>query len=104
MGPAVCRSAPSPACRTARVIFMKRMWPGLLSVCLALVVWTSVVLPAALAADTKNDQLDWPYWRGPEYNSISRETGLPDSVNPEGGDGSNLAWTRKDLGGRSTPI
>lgn len=50
------------------------------------------------------DQLDWPYWRGPEWNSISRETGLPDTINPGGGDGSNLAWKREDLGGRSTPV
>jgi outer membrane protein assembly factor BamB len=50
------------------------------------------------------DPHDWPYWRGPEYNSVSRETGLVDNFNPEGGEGSNLAWSRADLGGRSTPI
>jgi len=83
---------------------MKRTWLGLLPACLPLVVWTSVVLSAAMAADNKNDPLDWPYWRGPEYNSTSRETGLPDTINPEGGSGSNLAWKRDDLGGRSTPI
>ncbi len=71
---------------------------------IALLVWTSVLLDGSLAADAKADPLDWPYWRGPEYNSICRETGLPDSINPDGGNGSNLAWTRKDLGGRSTPI
>jgi outer membrane protein assembly factor BamB len=72
-----------------------------------LVVWTTIG-PAAvsLAADGKVYPLDWPYWRGPEYNSISRETGLPDTINPEGGTGSNLAWKRdwEGLGGRSTPI
>src|SRR5689334_9213418 len=87
-----------------RVIFMKRSWLGLLPACLALLVWTSVFDGGLLAADSKADPLDWPYWRGPENNSISRETGLPDTINPEGGNGSNLAWTRKDLGGRSTPI
>ncbi len=71
---------------------------------IALLVWTSVLQSEAFAADPKPDPLDWPYWRGPEYNSICRETGLPDSINPDGGNGSNLAWTRKDLGGRSTPI
>src|SRR5947207_5381285 len=83
---------------------MKRFWLVNLSGSLALLVWTSVFLGGAIAADGKADPLDWPYWRGPEYNSISRETGLPDTINPDGGNGSNLAWTRKDLGGRSTPI
>jgi outer membrane protein assembly factor BamB len=54
------------------------------------------------------DPRDWYYWRGPEWNSISRETGLPDTINPLGtpgaDDGSNLLWKREDLGGRSTPI
>src|SRR5687768_11633212 len=88
---------------------MKRCWHNLgLTFSGALVVWTSIVL--GLAADCQaqgkpaSDPLDWPYWRGPEYNSISRETGLPDTINPEGGTGSNLAWKREDLGGRSTPV
>src|SRR5262245_63637048 len=70
-----------------------------------LLVWTSVFLAAGSGQDKAAvDPLDWPYWRGPEYNSISRETGLPDTINPDGGEGSNLAWKRADLGGRSTPI
>jgi outer membrane protein assembly factor BamB len=64
---------------------------------------------AATAAESarspvKADPLDWPYWRGPEQNGISRETGLPDKWDHRGGDGSNLAWKRTDLGGRSTPV
>ncbi|MFO0872276.1 MAG: PQQ-binding-like beta-propeller repeat protein, partial [Pirellulales bacterium] len=47
---------------------------------------------------------DWPYWRGPEQNGVSRESGLPDKWDPRGGEGSNLAWKRPDLGGRSTPV
>ena len=47
---------------------------------------------------------DWPYWRGPESNGQSRETGLIDDWDPRGGSGSNVAWQRDDLGGRSTPI
>lgn len=46
---------------------------------------------------------DWPYWRGPEYNGISRETGLIDDWDPKGGPDSNVLWMRDDLGGRSTP-
>ncbi|HEY2415911.1 MAG TPA: PQQ-binding-like beta-propeller repeat protein [Pirellulaceae bacterium] len=83
---------------------MKRTWLLLTPFCLALVVWTTVLGPSAPAAEPKVDPLDWPYWRGPEYNSISRETGLPDTINPDGGDGSNLAWKRADLGSRSTPV
>jgi outer membrane protein assembly factor BamB len=78
--------------------------PGLLA-SLALVVWTSILPPPLAAADAVSaDPLDWPYWRGPEYNSISRETGLPDTIDPAGGARSNLLWKRDDLGGRSTPI
>jgi outer membrane protein assembly factor BamB len=85
---------------------MTRFWL-LKYCCWLLVVWTTIVpLGSAMHAadDAQVDPLDWPYWRGPEYNSISRETGLPDTINPDGGSGSNLAWTRKDLGGRSTPV
>lgn len=75
----------------------------------ALLVWTIVVCTAigpsaARAQSPSADPLDWFYWRGPHYNSISLETGLPDTINPEGGPGSNLLWKREDLGGRSTPI
>lgn len=85
---------------------MKRPWlAGLPALCIATLVWTSFAAPT-LAAEA--DPLDWPYWRGPEGNSISRETGLPDTIDPKGkpgsGDGSNLLWKRDDLGGRSTPI
>jgi outer membrane protein assembly factor BamB len=59
----------------------------------------------ALAGVTKEvDPLDWPYCRGPRFDGVSPETGLPDNWDPEGGPGSNVAWKRDDLGGRSTPI
>ena len=72
----------------------------------AMVVWTSVLAtaPSASVHAADVDPLDWPYWRGPAYDSISVETGLPDTINPKGGEGSNLLWKRDDLGGRSTPI
>jgi outer membrane protein assembly factor BamB len=77
-------------------------WPAIA------MVLGSFVLSAAVAADgdttSKIDPRDWPYWRGPEGNSISRETGLPDTINPDGGEGSNLLWKRADLGSRATPI
>src|SRR5438105_1038429 len=83
---------------------MKRFWLLPLLICPAFVVWTIILGQFAAAQNPKTDPLDWPYWRGPEHNSISRETGLPDTINPDGGSGSNLAWKRDDLGGRSTPI
>lgn len=56
--------------------------------------------PLAAAADT----LDWPTRRGPQQNHQSPETGLIESWDPRGGEGSNLLWKRDDLGTRSTPI
>lgn len=67
-----------------------------------LFVGFALLVQTTFGADT--DPLDWPYWRGPEGNSISRETGLPDKFDIDGGEGSNLAWKRADLGARSTPI
>lgn len=52
-------------------------------------------------ADSAADPLDWPFWRGPEMNGISRETGIVDSWSPKG---ENLLWKRDDMGSRSTPI
>ena len=44
---------------------------------------------------------DWPQWRGPERNGISKETGLLKEWPKEG---PKLLWQRKDLGsGYSTP-
>ena len=44
---------------------------------------------------------DWANWRGPEFNGISRETGLPTDWSLE--DGKNVLW-KSDIGGRATPI
>jgi outer membrane protein assembly factor BamB len=49
----------------------------------------------------KIDPLDWPYWRGPEKNGISRETGLIDHWDKKG---DNVIWRKTELGSRSTPI
>ena len=79
---------------------MKRFWHVLFS----LGFLACSLNPAAAADDAKIDPLDWPYWRGPEGNSISRETGLPDTINPRGGAGSNLLWKKEVAAGRGTPI
>ncbi len=62
------------------------------------------ILLLCLASVTLAQQIgsvgDWPDWRGPDRNGISREKGLPDkwSLN-----GENLAW-KAPYGGRSTPV
>jgi outer membrane protein assembly factor BamB len=48
------------------------------------------------------DPLDWPNWRGPEQNGVSRETGLIDHWNPETGE--NVLWKNDTAGGISSPI
>lgn len=68
-----------------------------------------VVAVAALAASIlfvaaptfAADAMDWPSWRGPEQNGISRETGLPAEWDF---DGTNLLWKNEELATRSTPI
>jgi outer membrane protein assembly factor BamB len=80
---------------------MKRFWHAALSLSLVLSAFAAVNFAAD---DAKVDPLDWPYWRGPEGNSISRETGLPDTINPRGGAGSNLKWKKEGAAGRGTPI
>ncbi len=47
------------------------------------------------------DPLDWPNWRGPELDGVSREKGLVERWDPHG---LNVLWKRTDLGGRSSPI
>lgn len=60
-------------------------------------------LAASSTAVAETDPLDWTYWRGPESNGVSRETGLVDDIDLR--EGSKLVeWKRDDLGGRSTPI
>src|SRR5260370_1311861 len=68
-------------------------------VCLAALA--AVAAPAMAQDAFKPDPLDWPHWRGPEMNSVSREKGLVSSWSP---DGENLIWKSTDLATRSTPI
>ncbi len=46
-------------------------------------------------------EMDWPHWRGPEMNGISREKNLPEKWTPQG---ENVLWTNEEAAGRSTPI
>ena len=79
---------------------MNRIWHAFLTL-----IFLACSISTTLAGDdVKIDPLDWPYWRGPEGNSISRETGLPGTINPRGGAGSNLLWKKEGAAGRGTPI
>ncbi|MGD9646221.1 MAG: PQQ-binding-like beta-propeller repeat protein [Pirellulales bacterium] len=48
------------------------------------------------------DPMDWPSWRGPEQNGISRETGLPDSLDVD--DPEVFRWKNPEAATISTPI
>jgi outer membrane protein assembly factor BamB len=48
------------------------------------------------------DPMDWPNWRGPEQNRVSRETGLIDHWDPETKE--NVLWTNPDGASISSPI
>ena len=73
-----------------------------LTAILALACALPLAGPPAIASDASAEQsLDWPHWRGPEMNMISREKGLPDSWST---DGENVLWKREDLATRSTPV
>src|SRR5689334_16631634 len=45
---------------------------------------------------------EWSNWRGPEQNGVSRETGLPESWDPDKGE--NVAWKNPTITGMSSPI
>lgn len=64
----------------------------------------TTLVARALQEDAASTGHDWTYWRGPNFNGTSTETGLIDDWDPAGGEGSNVNWKREDVGGRSTPI
>ncbi len=55
----------------------------------------------SLEKNVAADLLDWPHWRGPEFNGISREKGLVSKWSPTG---ENVLWKNTELATRSTPI
>ena len=70
-------------------------------------ICVATLAAVALLASTETlfaQSADWPFWRGPNYDGTAQVTGLPDDWDPEGGEGSNLAWKREDLGGPCTPV
>ncbi|MDB4614493.1 PQQ-like beta-propeller repeat protein [bacterium] len=72
------------------------------TVCLVALCWLSTCGVAIAGGDPHQaKEMDWPHWRGPEMNGVSREKGIVDKWSPKG---ENLLWKREDLGSRSTPI
>src|SRR5215470_9618605 len=57
-----------------------------------------LMAPLLISAAPAPSGSDWPDWRGPGRDGISRETGLPSKWSPE-----NLLW-KAPYGGRSAPI
>ncbi|RPI84199.1 MAG: pyrrolo-quinoline quinone, partial [Planctomycetaceae bacterium] len=68
---------------------------------LACAGFLAVSAGSAEAGKPSTDPLDWPHWRGPEMNGVSREKGLVSSWSPEG---ENLLWRNPTISTRSTPI
>ena len=62
----------------------------------------SISLLAFLAVGAPVVGGDWPSWRGPEQNGVSRETGLPGTWSPFG-EKKNLLWSAP-YGARSAPV
>ncbi len=65
--------------------------------------WSSIPLVcfASLALGQEIGSVgDWPDWRGPDRDGVSREKGLPEKWSLGG---QNLAW-KAPYGGRSTPV
>jgi outer membrane protein assembly factor BamB len=60
----------------------------------------ALAVSAALSLPTRAN--DWSNWRGPEQNGMSRETGLPETWDPDKGE--NVAWKNDKVTGMSSPI
>ena len=58
--------------------------------------------PTEATQAVAGDPLDWPMWRGPEQNRVSRETGLIDHWDPDTGE--NVLWKNDEAGSISSPI
>lgn len=60
--------------------------------------WVSLLICQTLTAVVAAPVTGWLSWRGPEQTGVSRETGLPDQVDPK-----NPLWLA-DFPGQSTPV
>jgi outer membrane protein assembly factor BamB len=62
---------------------------------------TTRTVCALLCLSVSVTAADWPSWRGPEHNGISREVGLVERWDPS--TGMNVLW-ESPIGGRAAPI
>jgi outer membrane protein assembly factor BamB len=58
-------------------------------------VTSGLLLAPAAAGD------DWTHWRGPGFDGLSAETGLPEKWSPKG---ENLLWRKEEFPSRSSPV
>ncbi len=72
---------------------------------LVLICAAGDLAPGLVTTAADIDPFDWPSWRGPEQNGISRETGIIDQWDPDAqGTEGNVLWRNSEAGGISTPI
>src|SRR3954453_18347911 len=69
-----------------------------------IVAFASVIISLAVAstAAAAADPMDWPNWRGPTQNRVSKETGIVDKFDLETGE--NVLWKVPQAAGISSPI
>jgi outer membrane protein assembly factor BamB len=69
-----------------------------------IVASASVISSFAVAniAAAAADPMDWPNWRGPTQNRVSKETGIVDKFDLESGE--NVLWKCPEAAGISSPI
>jgi outer membrane protein assembly factor BamB len=60
------------------------------------------LLLLTFAFPTNTRANDWPQWRGPEQNGVSRETNLPSAWDPDAEE--NLVWKNDKITGMSSPV
>src|SRR5438309_9664618 len=73
---------------------LSSMRPPMKPLTLSLILFTSAL------AQQIGSVGDWPDWRGPNRDGVSKEKGLPEKWSLAG---QNLAW-KAPYGGRSTPV
>jgi outer membrane protein assembly factor BamB len=94
----------TPSARVSSgIAAVRSLWPHPVRVVLTALAlaWVLPVTSVVAAPPGKVDPMDWPNWRGPEMNGVSREKGLVSSWSPEG---ENLLWRKAEYGTRSTPV
>ncbi|MEX0866414.1 MAG: PQQ-binding-like beta-propeller repeat protein [Pirellulales bacterium] len=88
---------------TVRVLTVRRSCRLILLIA-ATVAFAALALIGSVVMAAEPNPHQWTNWRGPSYDNSSAATNLPDTFDPDGGEGSNLIWKSEALATRSTPI